>query len=265
MNWLDILLLILIVIAVWGLIAKILIRLKWKDTNEENLPALINFGNSWFWTAVVIIVIRSFIFEPFRIPSGSMLPTLEIGDMVVVNRFSYGLRMPLTNQVIVPLGSPERGDVVVFRNPMRHDEIYIKRVIALPGDRVDYLNRRLFINGQLQSLDKVGAYLEADQQGGHPTIYREQLGEVAHDVLLMPKAARFDWHMSYPYEQNCQYAGEDFSCVVPEGHYFMMGDNRDNSADSRWWGFLPDELLLGRASFIILNLDGKFGRIGVLH
>jgi signal peptidase I len=199
-------------------------------------PVLVEYAKSFFPILLLVLVLRSFLFEPFRIPSGSMMPTLVEGDFIFVNKFVYGLRLPVLNTKIVALGEPQRGDVVVFRLPSDPSVNYIKRVVGLPGDVVDYDQgrKRLTINGELIPMELVGDYEDDPQY----ELAREQLGEAEHPVLLLPGRVSL---------------GGEYR--VPEGHYFMMGDNRDNSKDSRYPGveFVPEYQLVGRAVRIWMN------------
>jgi len=224
-------------------------------------PWWVEYGASFFPIILVIFGLRSFVFEPFRIPSGSMMPTLEAGDMIVVNKFSYGLRLPLTGTKIWDTGSPQRGDVVVFRYPRDPSTDYIKRVVGLPGDEVAYLDKRLTVNGEEVPHTRDGDYFEPDQFA-YTAQHVEQLGEVTHRILLNEGGFQDlgpTWQ--FPNFDRCEYLPNGVRCKVPPGHYFMMGDNRDNSLDSRYWGFVADELIVGRAFFIWMNF-GKFSRIG---
>jgi signal peptidase I len=214
-----------------------------------------------FPVILVVFLLRSFLVEPFKIPSGSMIPTLLVGDFIAVNKFAYGIRLPVINKKIVELNSPQRGDVVVFRFPPDPSIDYIKRVIGLPGDTLVYRNKKLIINGQEISQDKVDDYLDRDKLYYTPR-FREVLGNVEHQVLIDPAAPGFISQVErFPHLDNCNYNSEGVSCVVPAGHYFVMGDNRDNSRDSRFWGFVPDENLVGRAFFVWFHFN-DFGRIG---
>jgi signal peptidase I len=199
-------------------------------------PVLVEYAKSFFPILLLVLLLRSFLFEPFRIPSGSMMPTLLEGDFIFVNKFAYGLRLPVINSKIVELGEPKRGDVVVFRLPSDPSVNYIKRVVGLPGDVVDYEqgSKRLTINGAQIPVELLGDY-EGDPQY---RLARENLDGVEHSVLLMP--GRLSLGGVY---------------MVPEGHYFVMGDNRDNSRDSRFEGveFIPEERLVGRAVRIWMN------------
>lgn len=215
-------------------------------------PWYVEYSKSFFPVLFVVLVLRSFVVEPFKIPSGSMKPTLLVGDLILVNKFSYGLRLPVLHTKILGSGAPRRGDVVVFRYPQNLKENYIKRVVGLPGDRVAYSDKVLYINGKIVNQEESGVFSESRAQGtsNGATILTEQLGDVEHEILVMP--GRFSVDKEY---------------VVPPGHYFVMGDNRDNSNDSRFWGPVPEENLVGRAFFIWMNWDFNsgyhdFSRIG---
>lgn len=224
-------------------------------------PKTVEYAVSFFPVILAVFVLRSFVVEPFRIPSGSMLPTLESGDMILVNKFTYGIRLPVIDQKIIPLGSPQRGDVVVFRYPANPKLDYIKRVVGVPGDVVRYENKRLIINGNLVPMESVGPYVKPSQQDGNPMRYKEKLNDVEHDLLLLPSQSYFRPIVNFPYLDNCTYAKTTVECKVPEGYYFMLGDNRDSSQDSRYWGFVPDKYIVGKAFVIWMNL-GEFDRIG---
>jgi signal peptidase I len=224
------------------------------------------------WTAGLFPVIcavffmRSFLFEPFKIPSGSMIPTLLVGDLILVNKFHYGIRLPVINHKVIDNNEPQRGDVIVFRYPVNPSLDYIKRVVALPGDTVAYTNKQIFINGQPVSRTPLPEYYEADALK-YSLQFSEKLGAVEHRILVdkdrppfVPPQAVED----FPHRENCSYSGEGVVCKVPPGHYFVMGDNRDNSQDSRYWGFVPDRNLVGKAFVIWLNF-GDLKRIGFFH
>ena len=221
------------------------------------------------WTAglfpviIAVFLLRSFLFEPFKIPSGSMIPTLQVGDLILVNKFHYGVRLPVINLKISEGTAPQRGDVMVFRYPPKPSVDYIKRVVGLPGDEVAYANKRLTINGKPVSTTQLPEFFDTDVSRYFPQ-YEEQLGEGKHS-LLNDDSRRGGISeaevMDFPNRQNCRYSVEGMVCKVPEGHYFMMGDNRDNSLDSRYWGFVPDKNIVGRAFFVWMNF-GNLKRIG---
>ncbi len=219
------------------------------------------------WTAglfpviVVVFLLRSFLFEPFKIPSGSMIPTLLIGDLILVNKFHYGVRLPVINTKILDNNIPQRGDVMVFRYPPKPSLDYIKRVVGVPGDEVAYLNKKLTVNGKPVPKVPLADFFDEDalryakqfQETSSSKTYR-----LLNDVDRPSFIAGAD---DFPYRQNCRYSSEGVVCKVPEGQYFMMGDNRDNSLDSRYWGFVPEKNIVGKAFLVWMNF-GSLKRIG---
>jgi len=219
------------------------------------------------WTAglfpviVAVFVLRSFLFEPFKIPSGSMIPTLLVGDLILVNKFTYGVRLPVLNTKLTQGTPPQRGDVMVFRYPPKPSLDYIKRVVGVPGDEVAYLDKKLTINGQPVGKVPVADFFEEDSMQYFKQ-FEEVLGGKRHRILNDDNRPAFIPGVeNFQFRQNCRYSVEGVVCKVPEGHYFMMGDNRDNSLDSRYWGFVPDKNIVGKAFFIWMNF-GSFKRIG---
>jgi signal peptidase I len=219
------------------------------------------------WTAglfpviLVVFLLRSFLFEPFKIPSGSMIPTLMIGDLILVNKFHYGVRLPVINQKITEGKAPARGDVMVFRYPPRPSQDYIKRVVGIPGDEVAYLNKKLTINGKPLSTNSLPDFFDDDTMH-YSKQFEELLGEKPHRLLNEETQPAFVSGASdFEFKQNCNYSIEGVVCKVPAGHYFMMGDNRDNSLDSRYWGFVPDKNIVGKAFYVWMNF-GDLKRIG---
>ncbi len=208
------------------------------------LSTLAEFAQSFFPVFLIVLVLRSFLVEPFRIPSNSMMPTLLTGDFILVNKFAYGIRLPVLDRKIIDIGNPKRGDVVVFRAPPAPDTPYIKRIIGLPGDEIIYKDKTVYINRVKVSQEILGIYTGV-QSGANMTgaiQIRELLPGAPHEILIEPNTPR---------------RGEG-RFVVPEGKYLVLGDNRDNSHDSRFWGFVPDENLIGKAFGIWLHLDWKY-------
>ena len=222
------------------------------------------------WTAglfpviATVFVLRSFLFEPFKIPSGSMIPTLLVGDLILVNKFTYGVRLPVIHTKLTEGNAPQRGDVMVFRYPPQPNMDYIKRVVGVPGDEVAYLNKRLSVNGQPVPTTAVPDFFDEGAMRYFKQ-YEEQLGAQPHRLLNNPEAPAFVQCASdFAYRDHCRYSVEGVVCKVPSGHYFMMGDNRDNSLDSRYWGFVPDANIVGKAFFVWMNF-GDLKRIGAFH
>ncbi len=229
-------------------------------------PWWVEYAKSFFPVILIVFFIRSFLVEPFKIPSGSMIPTLQVGDFILVNKFVYGIRLPIISQKIVQLNNPERGDVMVFHYPENPSLDYIKRVVGLPGDTVEYRNKRLTINGveQVQLADEDYNYVETGLNFVHTEKRQETLGNHKHAVLVNPEVPtlRLASVAEFKGRENCSYNDEMVRCKVPEGHYFMLGDNRDNSRDSRYWGFVPDHQIVGKAFFIWMNFS-NLKRIGL--
>lgn len=223
-----------------GLIA-LVDYLFWRKKRSATLsePVLVEYARSFFPVLLFVLVLRSFVIEPFRIPSGSMEPTLNTGDFILVNKFTYGIRFPVTNTVLWENNKPKTGDVAVFRYPVNPNLDFIKRVIGTPGDRIEYTNKELSVNGVKVPYELVGNITFVDSNGNKVAVKEsiENLEDVKHNI----------------YQRNVN--GRNFSVTVPEGHYFMMGDNRDDSDDSRSWGFVPEENLVGRAFAIWLSWD----------
>ncbi|MFC7287820.1 signal peptidase I [Herminiimonas glaciei] len=228
-------------------------------------PAWIEYSGSFFPVIALVFFLRSFLYEPFKIPSTSMVPTLQVGDLILVNKYQYGIRLPIINKKIIDVGNPQRGDVMVFKYPENMALDYIKRVVGVPGDTVTYRNKRLIVNGQPVSYKPLPDYLD-EETLSYSKHLSEDLNGVAHQILNNPRAPSYVANPhDFPNRELCNYDVEGFTCKVPAGQYFMMGDNRDNSLDSRYWGFVPDKNIVGKAFFIWLNLNNfpsNLGRIG---
>jgi signal peptidase I len=242
--------LILVILTIVSAVVVAMDKLVWKTTEQDSRVApgmivvLVEYARSFLPVLLFVLVVRSFVFEPFRIPSGSMKPTLWIGDFIFVKKYSYGLRVPVTETKFIETGEPKRGDVVVFRLPSDPSINYIKRVVGLPGDELRLERQRLTINGIEADLITDGGVHE-----GVP-VYRETLDGREHEILI----------------RNPNYSRKDGVYIVPDGQYFMMGDNRDNSSDSRFIGYVPEKYLVGEAvtvwmHFVPWNMPG-WGRIG---
>jgi signal peptidase I len=219
-----------------------------EKAKEEVLKesVFVEYSRSLFPVILAVLVLRSFIVEPFRIPSGSMMPTLLAGDFILVNKFAYGIRLPVVDTKIIPVGLPERGDVLVFRYPKNPSIDYIKRVIGLPGDKVAYYNKQLFINGEPATQAGLGVYdaVGAGVSMAGAQVRSEDLIGIQHNILIDTQRGTVEGEFQ-----------------VPEGRYFVMGDNRDNSNDSRYWGFVPEENLVGKAFMIWMNWDATAGGV----
>ncbi len=249
MNYSLILTSLMLITAVFWVLYFVLQK---KDASFEgtSLGKWLGTLGSLFPVLFIVVGLRSFVFEPFKIPSGSMMPTLLIGDFIVVNKYSYGLRLPVTNTKILDTGAPERGDVMVFRYPEDPDVNYIKRVVGLPGDEVTYRNKVLFINGELMAQEQLGMWIgegrNRNPPGRRPQLFSEDLGGVEHEIVIYPD----------------QPGRRVQTWTVPDGHYFVLGDNRDQSLDSRAWAFVPEDHLVGKATRIWMHWDCSRGCIG---
>lgn len=245
--------------------------LKADEVNLQEQTAHVLRQPWWLdWTAglfpviAVVFVLRSFVYEPFRIPSGSMIPTLLVGDLILVDKFSYGARMPVWNFKITQGKQPERGDVMVFRYPPQPSMDYIKRVVGLPGDTVTYSHKKLFINGEPVEYKQLDDAFDSDSSR-FAQQFEEKLGNKEHRILNYPDVpSRILGASQFENRNLCDYTMDGVTCKVPENQYFVMGDNRDNSADSRFWGFVPDENIVGKAVFVWMNFS-DFGRIGKIQ
>jgi len=230
------------------------LKSKGREFDETNEPVVVEYARSFFPIVLIVFLLRSFLAEPFRIPSASMMPTLLIGDFLLVNKFTYGIRLPVINKKIIEINEPKRGDIVVFRFPKDPTVDYIKRVVGIPGDKVAYYNKKLTINDSPVNQVSLGSYqgLGQGQDMTGSEHLEENLTGVEHSILIRTDAPTVEG-----------------SYVIPPGNYFVMGDNRDNSNDSRYWGTVPEENLVGKAFFIWMNWDWEnkgigFDRIGTV-
>jgi len=227
-------------------------------------PAWIEYSGSFFPVIALVFFLRSFLYEPFKIPSSSMVPTLLVGDLILVNKYTYGIRLPIINKKIIEVNHPQRGDVMVFKYPKDMSVDYIKRVVGVPGDKIVYKNKRLTVNGEEISYKALPDYLDEENLTYYKQ-WQENLTGVEHKILTDERAPNYVPNPdAFPHHELCTYNAEGFACTVPAGEYFMMGDNRDNSLDSRYWGFVPDQNIVGKAFFVWMNL-GDLKRIGSFH
>lgn len=217
----------------------------WSKKRAANVKAgwLIEYSRSFFPVFFTVFLLRSFLIEPFRIPSGSLVPTLLVGDFIAVNKFAYGIRLPILEKKIIPLASPKIGEIAIFRWPPNPKYDFIKRVVGIPGDKVSYHNKKLIINGK-EAVQKFIGYTTDESSGKTVAEYRENLNGVEHYIYVNPEMA-----------------AQDFDIEVPAGQYFMMGDNRDSSADSRYWGFVGDNYLRGKALIVWMSWNGQLSKV----
>lgn len=264
MNFPLILLILLIVTgSIWLLDLLFFKRRREQDAHE---PWWVEYPKSFFPIILIVFFLRSFLIEPFKIPSGSMIPTLLVGDFILVNKYTYGIRLPVINQKIIEINQPKRGEVMVFRYPEDPSIDYIKRVVGLPGDIVTYRNKRLNVNGEPLKMEFEGdyKYIELGLAYVYTQRFREYVGEKNYSILInldMPDMQLSGIH-HFPYRENCTFSRTGFTCRVPEGNYFTLGDNRDGSSDSRYWGFVPEENIVGKAFMIWWNFS-DLSRIGM--
>lgn len=244
---------------IW-LLDLLILQPKRKRARQPAPPLLIDYARSFFPILLIVFLLRSFLFEPFRIPSGSLEPTLLVGDFILLNKYDYGVRLPIVRKKIFAIGEPQRGDIMVFRWPPNPAYYFIKRVIGLPGDQISYINKELFVNGQKipqteldMSQTKSGAPLPVSGDEWGMQKKEEDLLGMKHKIYILPTRASRDYK----------------DIVVPKGMYFVMGDNRDNSADSRYFGFVPDRNIVGKAVLVWMSWDSaktgiRWNRLGTL-
>lgn len=237
-----------------------------KRADSDSEPWWIEYPKSFFPIILIVFTLRSFIIEPFKIPSGSMIPTLLVGDFILVNKYTYGIRLPVINKKVWDIDDPKRGDVLVFRYPEEPSIDYIKRVIGVPGDVVTYHNKQLMINGEVIKMEYEGDYKYVESGLGYiySDRYSEYLNEEGHSILINQdvKGIQFANVRDFEFRENCKYQRSGFTCEVPPGSYFTLGDNRDSSSDSRYWGFVPERNIVGKAFMIWWNFS-DFGRVGL--
>lgn len=264
MNFPLVLLILLVITGTIWLIDFFILKQKRKDNSVE--PWWIEYPKSFFPIILIVFCLRSFLVEPFKIPSGSMIPTLLVGDFILVNKYTYGIRLPVINQKIIDINLPKRGEVLVFRFPEDTSIDYIKRVVGVPGDTISYRNKQLSVNGIPLELEQDGDYKYIES--GLAFIYAQRFKEINgagsysiiinHDVPPLHLSAIH----SFPYRENCVFDRTGFTCNVPEGNYFTLGDNRDGSSDSRYWGFVPEKNIVGKAFLVWWNFS-DLSRIGL--
>lgn len=243
MNYFELLLTLAVLVTglVYAIDAGFLAK---KRAQDKAMPKWIEQCRSFFPVLLIVLIIRSFLFEPYRIPSGSLKPTLLVGDLIVVNKFTYGIRLPVLHSKIIPLSEPKIGDIVVFRMPGNPHMDLIKRIVGVPGDHLSYIDKILYINGKAMSQTDVGTATDSnrDTEAWPVKIKQEALTNQVHQIYVRP-----DLNLS----------GDFQDIVVPPGHYFAMGDNRDDSNDSRFWGFVPEENIVGQAKRILISWDSE--------
>lgn len=264
MNFPLVLFILLVVTgSIWLLDFFLLKRKRGQDVPE---PWWVEYPKSFFPIILIVFFLRSFLIEPFKIPSGSMIPTLLVGDFILVNKYTYGIRLPVINHKIIDVNQPQRGEVMVFRYPEDPSIDYIKRVIGLPGDIVTYRNKKLSINNKPLKMELEGnyKYIESGLAYIYSQRFREYMGGESYSILInqgMPDIQLSGIHY-FPFRENCTFNRMGFTCKVPEGNYFTLGDNRDSSSDSRYWGFVPEENIVGKAFMIWWNFS-DLSRIGM--
>ena len=264
MNFPLIMLVLLIITGSISLLDRVLLRRK--RAPEAQGPWWVEYPKSFFPVILVVFCLRSFLVEPFKIPSGSMIPTLLVGDFILVNKYTYGIRLPVANVKIMDVQEPKRGEVMVFRYPENPSMDYIKRIIGVPGDTVTYRNKRLTVNNVPVKMQPDGeyAYVESGLSYIYSDRFTESLGEHTYNILINQNVP--DMHLPsvhpFPLRDNCAYNEDGFTCTVPAGNYFTMGDNRDSSSDSRYWGFVPERNIVGKAFMIWWNFS-DLKRIGL--
>jgi len=264
MNFPLIMLILLVVTGgIWLLDHFILRRMRAPEAHE---PWWVEYPKSFFPVILIVFCLRSFLVEPFKIPSGSMIPTLLVGDFILVNKYTYGIRLPVINLKVMDVNEPKRGEIMVFRYPENPSLDYIKRIVGLPGDTIIYRNKRLMVNGEPVKTTPAGEYnyVESGLNYVYTGRFNETLNSYNHSILINSDAPNMQVSgvRQFPFRENCAYNDSGLTCKVPAGHYFMMGDNRDSSSDSRYWGFVPERNIVGKAFMVWWNFSA-FKRIGL--
>ena len=240
--------------------------LRHKREPNESEPWWIEYPKSFFPVILIVFSLRSFVVEPFKIPSGSMIPTLIVGDFILVNKYTYGIRLPVINKKLIDLNEPKRGEVMVFRYPADPSIDYIKRVVGLPGDTVSYQNKRLTLNDEPveTKYESEYKYLESGLGYVYTDFFHEFLGKESHTIITEPNVPGIQMSgiHQFPHRESCTFNMSGFTCVVPEGNYLTLGDNRDSSSDSRYWGFVPEQNIVGKAFMVWWNFS-SFDRVGL--
>jgi signal peptidase I len=264
MNFALILFLLLVATFVAWVADRLWFQKQRRAAGIEHRPLWLEYTAGLFPVILVVFVLRSFLVEPFKIPSGSMIPTLLVGDLILVNKYQYGIRLPVIHTKVLDVGDPQRGDVMVFRFPLDTSVDYIKRVVGVPGDEITYENNRLSVNGAPVPLRESGEFFDSERLAYYRK-YSEKLGAVEHKLLTeLEKPSFISVADDFPFRDQCSYRRTGLTCTVPPGHYFVMGDNRENSLDSRYWGFVPERNIVGKAFFVWMNF-GDLSRIGRFH
>ncbi len=233
---------------------------------EANEPWWVEYPKSFFPIILIVFCLRSFLVEPFKIPSGSMIPTLLVGDFILVNKYTYGIRLPVINLKVLDTNEPKRGEVLVFRYPEDPSMDYIKRIVGLPGDLITYHNKQLSVNDVPVKMEPTGeyTYVESGLNYVYSLGYVESLDGHSHTIILNPAmpSIQISGVRQFPSHENCNYNNSGFTCKVPAGNYFTMGDNRDSSSDSRYWGFVPERNIVGKAFMVWWNFS-DLNRVGL--
>lgn len=265
MNFPLIMLILLLITGSIALLDRIVLQPR--RTPGDQGPWWVEYPKSFFPVILVVFCLRSFLVEPFKIPSGSMIPTLLVGDFILVNKYTYGIRLPVANVKLMDINTPQRGEVMVFRYPVDPSMDYIKRIVGVPGDIVTYRDKQLSVNNIPVRMEPNGeyTYVESGLKFVYSRSYTESLGNHRYNVLINPQekdSIQLGSVLPFPHHENCSYNDRGFTCKVPPGNYFAMGDNRDSSSDSRYWGFVPDQNIVGKAFMIWWNFN-DLKRIGL--